>query len=192
LAYNRIRAAKLLTAAELDHFNASLAREASELSEKQLKAKVKRSRDLRDKYRDLLKRQTRKNRDARGGKAAARVSSNERTADKAKIFDEMLQRFEKHLARRTARDKRAARKIPIRSTAALVEKKRAAQARQAAARAVDLSPKAPSTGPRSSRGDGAAQVLSDGQQFATSGATAIQGHVSSTVRANQAKRDQRG
>ena len=189
MAYNRTRAAKLLTAAEIDHFNASLARDAGKLTETQLKAKVKRSRALRDKYRDLLKRQTRKSRASQGGKAEA---SNERTAHKAKIFEEVLQRFEKHLARRTARDTRGARKIPIRSTAALVEKKRAAQARQAAARLVELSPKAPSTGPRSSRPDGAAQVLSDGQQFATSGATAIQGHVSGTVRANQAKRDQRG
>lgn len=192
MAYNRTRAAKLLTAAELEHFNASLSRDAGKLTERQLKARVRRSRALRDKYRDLLKRQTRKSRDTRGGKAAARISSNERTAHKAKIFEEVLQRFEKHLARRTARDKRGARKIPIRSTAALVEKKRAAQARQAAARLVELSPKAPATGPRTSRPDGAAQVLSDGQQFATSGATAIQGHVSGAVRANQAKRDQRG
>jgi hypothetical protein len=192
LAYNRARAAKLLTAAELDHFNASLARDAGKLSEAQLKAKVKRSRALRDKYRDLLKRQTRKNRDARGGKAAARISSNERTAHKAKIFAEVLQRFEKHLARRTARDKRGARKIPIRSTAALVEKKRAAQARQEAARRVEVSAKAPSTGPRSSPRESEAQVLSDRQRFTTSGATAIQGHVSASVRGNQAKRDQRG
>lgn len=192
MAYTRTRAAKLLTAAELELFNGSLARDAGKLTERQLKAKVKRSRDLRDKYRDLLRRQTRKSRGARGGKAAARVSPNERTAHKAKIFEEVLQRFEKHLARRLARDKRGARKIPIRSTAALVAKKRAAQARQEAARLVDLSPKAPSTGPRSSRPDGAAQVLNDGQQFATSGAPAIQGHISSAVRANQAKRDQRG
>jgi hypothetical protein len=192
LAYNRTRAAKLLTTAELEHFNASLARETGELSERQLKAKVQRSRTLRDKYRDLLKRQTRKNRDARSGKAAGRLSANERTAHKAKIFDEVLERFEKHLARRLARDKRGATKIPIRSSASLLEKKRAAQARQEAARRVEVSAKAPSSGPRSSRPDGAAQVMSDGQQFTTSGATAIQGHVSSTGRSNQAKRDQRG
>ena len=46
MAYNRTRAAKLLTAAELELFNASLARDAGKLSEKQLKAKVKRSRAL--------------------------------------------------------------------------------------------------------------------------------------------------
>ena len=192
MAYTRTRAAKLLTAAELEHFNASLSRETGELPERQLKGKVKRSRALRDKYRDLLKRQTRKSRDARGGKAAARPSPNERTAHKAKIFEEVLQRFEKHLARRLARDKRGAWKIPIRSSASLVERKRAAQARQEAARRVELSAKAPSTGPRSSRREGAAQVLSDGQQSMTSGAAAIQGHVSAFGRRKQAKRDQRG
>jgi hypothetical protein len=94
MAFNRNHARPLCSDAEYKLFTASLGDEIGELKPAQLRSKIQRARRLRDKYRDLLKRQRLANRARTGTKKGDRPESNTRTADKAKLFDEALGRFE--------------------------------------------------------------------------------------------------
>lgn len=93
MATNKTQAASLLNTAEMAVFSASLAPAIRDLSAARLAAKVKRARTLRDKFRDLLQRQKIATRQRTGTKAGPSGSANERTARKAEVFDEVLQRF---------------------------------------------------------------------------------------------------
>jgi hypothetical protein len=133
MAFNRNHARPLCTAAEYQLFTASLDDGIGELTPAQLRGKIQRTRKLRDKYRDLLKRQRLANRARTGTKKGARPETNVRTADKAKLFDEALGRFEaraERLAATSGRDaKRKAAKAAIK--AQIAEKKRAGARRAA-------------------------------------------------------------
>lgn len=145
MAFTRTRAAKLLTAAEMTLFDASRARETKDLPRSRLDAKVKRARNLRDKYRDLLKRQARESRYRRGASPPAARPANERTARKAEVFEEVLERFLAIAERRQAADRKASgsRKSATRRKPSASRK--AAPGRKAAARRKAASPgKAPS------------------------------------------------
>jgi hypothetical protein len=102
MAFNRNHARRLCTDAEYALFTASLGDELGELTLAQLRSKIQRTRKLRDKYRDLLKRQRLANRARTGTKKGDRVDSNARTSDKAKLFDEALGRFETRAAKLAA------------------------------------------------------------------------------------------
>lgn len=80
MATTLIQARKLLTAAELDVFAASRAEALKALTAVQLRGKIKRSRTLRDKYQDLLRRQKVATRGRTGSKAGTSGVANERTA----------------------------------------------------------------------------------------------------------------
>jgi len=117
LTTNKTQAAKLLTAAEMELFTASLPAAMKELSPARLAGKVKRARTLRDKFRDLLQRQAVATRGRTGSKAGSSGSANERTARKAEILDEVLGRLTAQLekvqaaqVRQLARDAQAAAK----------------------------------------------------------------------------------
>lgn len=190
MAYNRIQAGKLLTAGEMDLFLSSLDDRIAAASPARLRAKIVRARNQRDKFRDLYRRQRLETRGRTGRKGGRSGNANERTASKAQVFSETLQRFEKRLARLEAAH-RTDRGKPVRATSsgALVRKKRAAAA---------ASPKAPrrghttatgaTPGPTSER----ARVARHQMKFLAAGNRAVQGHVSSQGRRNQAKRDLRG
>ena len=110
------QAKPLLTAAELELFDHSRAEPIKSLTAKQLASKEKRTRTLRDKYRDLYRRQT----IAQRGKAAratdAAGNANARTKRKGEIMQEMLERFEARSALLESRSQREAEKAPVKES----------------------------------------------------------------------------
>ena len=94
MAYIRTEAKKLLTAAELELFDAGRSTEIRKLTKPELRKKLERSRKLRDKYRDLYRRQRLTIRSEVGSKAGAKGDANERTRQKEEIFAESVARFE--------------------------------------------------------------------------------------------------
>lgn len=97
MAISKTQAAKLLTAAEMEVFSASRAPAITQLSAARLAGKVKRSRTMRDKQRDLLQRQTLATRGRTGTKGGTSGSANDRTAKKIEILEDILQRFSDRL-----------------------------------------------------------------------------------------------
>lgn len=197
MAYNRTQAAKLLTANEMVLFTASLAEAIPSYSSKQLVQKIQRARTLRDKFRDLLRRQKIGTRARTGSKTGLRGDANERTRRKAQIFDEVLQRFTKRLAKLEAASAREAKKAAAAQARALLARQRAAAAGRAAARQVVRSAKAPAQPPASPRAKAGptserALAAAKASRLQASRTPAIQGHVSVAGRRNQARRDHRG
>jgi len=113
VSYTLRQVQALLTQAELELFQSSRATAIRALDVRQLASRVKRSRTLRDKYRDLYRRQTVQSR-ARSGA----VDANRRTEVKAEIMDELLQRFEAELIRKQARAAKAEQLAAARKAAA--------------------------------------------------------------------------
>lgn len=196
MAYNRIQAARLLSKGEMEVFASSLAERLSSLTAARLRVMIRRTRSLRDKSRDLLRRQRVETRNRTGSKSGPAGGANQRTAAKAQAFAEVLQRFETRLARVEAAQSLAARKAASARSRRTLATKRGADTAKAAARRRQLSPKAPAKrpspagnplGPTSESARGARHAM----QLKASGSRAIQGHVSSLGRRNQAKRDNR-
>jgi hypothetical protein len=104
MAYTLTQARVLLTAAELAIFDQSRAGPVKELTAARLRGKVTRARALRDKYRDLYRRQTVATRKTAASQRAAAGGDNERTAKKATVFEEVLERFEARLAHFDAKE----------------------------------------------------------------------------------------
>ena len=198
MAYNRIQAAKLLTAGEMEIFLASLGDRLAGLPPARLRAMVVRARNQRDKYRDLYRRQRLETRSRTGRKGGRSGEANERTARKAQVFAEALGRFEKRLARaESARPRGRGKPVPAASPRAQARKGRDAGAAKAPARHGNVSPKAPARGPSPSGAplgptSERARAARHKMQFLAAGSRAVQGHVSSLGRHNQAKRDRRG
>lgn len=116
MAYSITQARTVLTAAELELFDQSRAEPIKALTLARLRGKVTRARTLRDKYRDLYRRQTVAVRGASSAKGRSPVGAdNERTQRKADILQEVLGRFE---ARVTQLESREARENPSSSAAA--------------------------------------------------------------------------
>lgn len=196
MAYNRIQAARLLSKGEMEVFASSLAERLSSLTAAQLRVMVRRTRALRDKSRDLLRRQRLETRSRTGSKGGPTGGANQRTAEKAQALAEVLQRYEKRLARVEAAEKPPARKAASARSRSTLAKKRGADTAKEAARRQQVSPKAPAeklppaagpVGPTSE----SARAARHAMQLKASGSRAIQGHVSSLGRRNQAKRDNR-
>ncbi|MFN7156584.1 MAG: hypothetical protein ACK4OE_23210 [Acidovorax sp.] len=103
------QARPLLTAAELDLFDQSRAEPIKALTLARLRGKVTRARTLRDKYRDLFRRQTVSVRGASTTKGRSPVGAdNERTQRKADILQEVLSRFEARVTQLEAKEARDA------------------------------------------------------------------------------------
>jgi hypothetical protein len=94
-------AKQLSTAGEWTLVQASQADRIRELSPARLKAKIGRARTIRNKYRDLAKRQHRKAQPRRSG--GPYEALNARTARKAELFEQVLGRFEKERERQAAK-----------------------------------------------------------------------------------------
>ena len=92
MAYTLTQARPLLNAAELELFSQSRADADKQLTAAKLAGAVKRTRTLRDKYRDLYQRQTVAVRTSTPG--AVTGDDNERTQRKADILQEVLERYE--------------------------------------------------------------------------------------------------
>ena len=107
MAYTITQARPLLNAAELELFDQSRAEPIKALTLARLRGKLTRARTLRDKYRDLYRRQTVAVRGASSTKGRSLVGAdNERTQRKADILQEVLGRFEARVAQIEARDQR--------------------------------------------------------------------------------------
>jgi len=133
MAFNRNHVRLLCIDVEYALFIASLSDEIGELTAAQLRGKIQRARKLRDKYRDLEKRQRLANRARTGTKKGDRPQTNVRTADKAKLFDEALGRFEARATKLAAAAEREARQKAAKAAmkAQIAEKKKAGQKRAA-------------------------------------------------------------
>jgi hypothetical protein len=138
MATSITQAKPLLTAAELELFDHSRAEPIKQFSAKQLAGKEKRARTLRDKYRDLYRRQTVALRGKAKGGAPSAPDANVRTQRKADIMQEVLERFEARsslLAVRAERQAPSATASAPRRKAAPAGGKTAKAAPKAAARA---------------------------------------------------------
>ena len=92
MAYTLTQARPLLNAAELELFDNSRTEPVKSLTAARLASAVKRARTMRDKYRDLYRRQTVGVRTKKPGSVTG--DDNERTQRKADILQEVLQRYE--------------------------------------------------------------------------------------------------
>ena len=109
MAYTLTQARKLLTAGELSVFESSRPQPIRGLTPARLRSKLERSRKLRDKYRDLYRRQTVATRAAPARKRSPVGADNQRTRQKAELFTEVLTRYETELKRVDAAAKAAAK-----------------------------------------------------------------------------------
>jgi hypothetical protein len=185
MSYNRIAAKKLLNASELELFDAGRRDEIGALSAAQLRAKITRTRRLRDKYRDLYRRQRVSTRARTRTKAGTRGEANLRTRQKAEILGELLARFEKRLAQIEAAQQRAQlqeAKRARRATRSATKRRRAAPVKSA---------KPPVPRARTGFMSTAAKSADTRRQPVQTGRVAVQAHMSSRGRRNQAKRDRR-
>lgn len=137
MAFTITQARPVLTAAELELFDQSRAAPIKALTLARLRGKVTRTRTLRDKYRDLFRRQTVSVRKAPSTQSRSPVGAdNERTQRKADILQEVLGRFEERVALlegQLARDAKAPTGKKTVSSAAATPRGRAATATRKAA-----------------------------------------------------------
>lgn len=132
------QARALLTAAELELFDQSRAEPIKALTLARLRGKVTRARTLRDKFRDLFRRQTVSVRSASTTKGRSPVGAdNERTQRKADILQEVLDRFEARVTQLEAKESReagaagSAHKAAPKGRAAVAETKQPAKVKAA-------------------------------------------------------------
>lgn len=202
MAYNRSHARALLTDDELALFNASLADAIGALTPAELKRHLDRARRARDKYRDLFQRQRIETRERSGTKSGKSGVANQRTEQKAKLLDEALGRFQKHLdllaEREAAAQRRASAKNAARVRAAQAGKAAPAKAKPARARATE--PEAAGGPPRVARSSKARAPMPEDtpgkppaakRQMGKARSATVKGSISAAGRRAQAKRDQR-
>jgi hypothetical protein len=107
MTLSRSSAARLCTAQELELVEASHPSRAKQLSPARLRQKVSRSRKLRDKYRDLAKRQRLEARGKRDPRSARPARGHENTDRKVRLFQETIERFETALKYASKREAQA-------------------------------------------------------------------------------------
>jgi hypothetical protein len=174
LPITRSAARELTTREEQQLVDASFHPAIRALSEARVRQKIGRARRLRDKYADLSRRQTRDSkRKGRGG-----GDDNKRTGQKARLFAESLERFEKRLAVLTAPEPEVAT-APAGDESAKGAAKGTAKRGGGAAKGRGAAAKADKTPP--ARAD----------KLASAHRKAIQSHLRSAGRRNQTKRDGR-
>lgn len=110
MPFNRNHVRAFLAKNEIGLFESSLGADLKALSAAEVQRRIDRTRKLRDKYRDLLRRQKLATRARTGSKRGISGEANERTAKKAKAFEETLARFEAQAKQLAAAAKKAASK----------------------------------------------------------------------------------
>ena len=142
MPFNRNHVRSFLAKTEIGLFESSLGADLKALSAAEVQRRIDRTRKLRDKYRDLLRRQKLATRARTGSKRGLSGVANERTAKKAKAFEETLARFEaqaKHLA---AAAEKAAKKAAAKAKKSPAKAKPAAGKKKAAKAGTKASTKA--------------------------------------------------
>ncbi|MBB5016375.1 hypothetical protein [Rehaibacterium terrae] len=193
MAYNRSHARTLCSDAELALFDASRREALAGHTAAQLRALTARARKLRDKYTDTYRRQRLGSRERSGSKQGRSGNANQRTWQKAKLFGEVLARFE---ARQQQMTQAAARRATLPGGPAVRGAR--AEIEQAAARVEATRGRIPANRPESRHRptktgfvDAQAAAVARQRHFQEAGNRAILGHVSAQGRRNQGKRDQR-
>ena len=196
MAFNRSHARRLCNASELTLFESSVGAELASLSEAQLKARIVRARNLRDKQQDLLRRQKLATRARTGTKVGASGVANQRSEQKLKLFSEALARFEARLVSVEAASARAA----VRAAAASGKKavvRMPAGKKAAAKKPPAKKPPAKKPPAKKSKVRGAgfvsaqARDASNQMQLKKSRSRPIQAHLRSAGKRSQARRDSR-
>jgi hypothetical protein len=186
----RATARKLLSSAEFGLFEASRRDGICVLSAAELKRKVERTRRLRDKYRDLYKRQRLAMRELTGTKRGNSGAANARTKEKAAIFQDLLTRFQVRQDRLTAPPKRVLKKAPRKA----VNKASMAHGPRRNVSAKAPAPASAATGaPIGSTGfmSPRARLAETRLRAHKSRGVSINAHTRAQGRRNQAKRDRR-
>lgn len=191
MAYNRSHASTLCNKTEFQFFESSLKGSIEKLPQARVQAGIKRARTLRDKYRDLHKRQRLTTRERTGTKKGIKAGTNQRTEQKAKLFAEVLERFESRLKELKREDRKAA--------ADSASKKKAAKKKTAKKKATKkkATKKVGTKKTRSSKAPASASEFVSDQASAASQrkrqqdtrAKAIMGHTRAATQRRQAKRD---
>lgn len=196
MAYNRQQARRVCTPAEFALFEASLADRIREHTPAQLRTRIARARVLRDKYRDLHRRQRRATKEQADTGRGARSADKEQLQRKAMLFDEALGRF-------TRRAEQLDRQARARAAAEVRAKAKAVAAKKASARAQR---RAAQPGRKRSTASGASGKGASDSGFVSAGAAAadrrqraqktrsdaLRGHQRAAGKRAQARRDQRG
>ncbi len=176
-------ARQLSTVTEWALVEASLPDRIRELSPARLKAKIGRARTLRDKYRDIAKRQHRKAQPRRTGRPNEAFST--RTARKVELFERVLARFEQQLDRENATSAKSASAAAATRERARVRKGGKTGGRKKSARASSGSPVPPKV--KRSKNPAVPKSARAGR----GGQQRIHAHVSSAGRRSQGRRDGR-
>lgn len=137
MSFNRNHVRAFLAKTEIGLFESSLGADLKAPSAAEVQRRIDRTRKLRDKYRDLLRRQKLATRARTGSKRGISGVANERTAKKAKAFEEALARFEaqaKHLAAAAKKAALKSKKSPAKAKPAATTKKAAKSGTKAAAK----------------------------------------------------------
>lgn len=196
MAYNRHHARGLLSASELPLFESSVGETLTGLSAAQLRQKFKRACDLRDKYRDLLRRQKLATRDRTGTKLGLQGNDNLRTEKKAKVFEEVQQRIKDRLDKLAAAEAREASREEDARAKAATRKPRVAPSKVIAAKKSSKKRAAAVPATKSSKAkvgltSEAANAAARRSQLAGSRTKVIQSHIAAQGRRQQAVRDKR-
>ncbi len=196
MKFNHTQAKQLLSASEMELFNASRDPALAKLSLTDLKSNVHAARAARDKFQDLLRRQRLESRDRTGSKDGAAGDDNARTEQKLEALTEILHRFEAQVAdvesgapSDTKGDDKPALDVGelMADVRTAVDKKREAAAAHAADSASGQS-HADNTGSHGGTSE-SARVARHASHQQETGSQAVQGHVSTQIRRDQAKRD---
>jgi len=107
MAYTMITAQRLCSASELELVAASYASDKTAWTSARLQNKIQRTRKLRDKYRDLVRRTRAAGRVTSGGRYGAQPKTQMLAAQRVKLFDETLARYIAKLARLNAAERAA-------------------------------------------------------------------------------------
>ncbi len=202
---------KLCTSVETRLAEKGLPSEIKKLSTADLQKNIKRMRKLRDKQRDLYRRQTLKLRQPGNRYGAKAVGMNARTKEKAVFFDKVLDAFEAQLfllrreakpsVQKTALLRKKSKPLVQGRVTAKATNKKPASAKTKKTQATKLSSKSNLRTTRKNApadGVGMGDYMSEGAQAAAqrsqmqqSRSKPIQGHISSAGKRAQAKRDNR-
>jgi len=191
MSYNRSHARRLCNRTELSLFEASLADAIRGHTPAQLQSKIARTRTLRDKYRDLHRRQSLKTRARTGAKHGHVGTSDQRTQQKARLFEEALDRLQARAGQLQKAEERKAAAARAAAAAPARKKTRKKTTRTAARSSAAEAKKA--RGARTAKGHvgEGAQAAAHARKLASSRSRPIQAHVGARNRRAQAKRDSR-
>jgi len=181
MAYGLVTARKICNAPELELFTASLASSDVKWTHAKLKAKIERTRRLRDRNRDLVRRTRVANQKSTGSKTGTRVSAVALGEQKAKLFDEALSRFVAKLEKLNATQRKTKLLAMIKDAAA---RRSAGQSR-----AVPLNRKTRRS--RKAAGQGSSATASDRPRVQNRHLKVVQSKIAAHGRRRQARRDSR-